>query len=73
MSTKTKEKIAEPKSNWQPRWVVDVGHDCQCGIAMDDHCYVVLCPDLKGNWKPSSHIPTAVAEFLNDLIDDSNC
>lgn len=42
MMTQTEQSIADAKPNWKPKWLVDIGHECQCGITIDDHCYVVL-------------------------------
>lgn len=60
------------KAIWEPQWLVDIGHDCQCGITIDDHCFVVLCQDWDGNWIPSKHIPNAVAKFLGELANNKH-
>jgi len=54
-------------SNWRPQWLVDIGHDCQCGITVDDHCFVVLTADVKGQWHSVKHIPHAVAQRIGQL------
>jgi hypothetical protein len=72
MVTKTEQHITEAKSNWQPRWLVDIGHGCQCGITIDDHCYVTLSKNWDDKWIPTSHIPIKVAEFLGELVNESN-
>ena len=55
------------KPNWQPMWLVDTGHDCKCGITIDDHCFVVLTADVIGQWHPVKHIPHAVAQRIGQL------
>ena len=67
MVTETEQTIAGTKPNWQPEWLVEDKHGCQCGITVDDHCYVVLCQDWGGNWNPSNHIPPHVAVYLGRL------
>jgi hypothetical protein len=62
----------EVRHNWQPQWLVDIGHGCQCGIMVDDHCYIVLCQDWEGNWTPSKHIPINVAKFLGKIANEDN-
>ena len=52
---------------WHPQWIVDVGHNCQVGIATDDGCFVVLYPNEVGQWRPATHIPVAVAQLLGQL------
>jgi hypothetical protein len=48
-------------AEWRPRWVVEVGHNCRVGIAIDDGCFVVLYPKPGYNWKPGTHVPRQVA------------
>lgn len=36
-----KEQSSQALASWHPQWLVDTGYDCQCGITIDDHCYVV--------------------------------
>ncbi len=60
--------LSDTKPNWQPEWLIEDKHGCQCGIMMDDRCYVVLCQDWNGNWIPPSHIPINVAKFLGELV-----
>ena len=60
-----------PDVCWKPEWLVDVGHDCQVGIAIDDGCYIVLCPNDVGQWLPTKHIPIAAAKFLGGLASNS--
>ncbi len=57
------------RSNWRPDWLVDIGHDCQCGITFDDHCYVALSQGWDDKWKPTKHIPPIVAKFLCELAN----
>ena len=72
MVTEAEKTITDVKPNWQPQWLVKDKHGCECGITIDDHCYVVLCRDWEGNWKPSKHIPITVAEFLGKLVNEHN-
>ena len=62
-----------PASDWQPRWEVDVGSGCKVGVAIDDHCFVVLVPGFEmkdgeieytGQWKPTPWIPRAAARLI---------
>lgn len=61
------EEVTVVKANWQPTWMVDTGHDCPVGIAMDDKCYVCLVPDGEG-WKPTTHIPMQAAQLIGKLV-----
>lgn len=54
-------------SPWQPRWQVNVGHDCYIGITVDDGCFVVLYPTESGQWRPGAWIPPAAAKLLGTL------
>lgn len=65
-------------SNWQPKWEVDVGHDCKVGVTIDDHCFVVLVPGFEmkggeieytGEWKPTPWIPMAAARLVAEKSD----
>jgi len=56
------------KSNWQPQHIVDIGHGCDMGIAIDDHCFVVLYPTETGQWRPGKHIPKQVARQIGKLV-----
>ena len=58
----------EPGPSWVPEWQVDVGHDCVLGIALDDHCFVVLYPQEDGSWRPGTHIPQQVAQFMAGIV-----
>lgn len=51
------------KSNWQPAWRVDVGHGCEVGLVVDDHCFVALL-ERDGGWKPTPWVPKAVSEEM---------
>ena len=55
-------------SNWQPQYIVDVGHGCELGIAIDDHCFVVLSPTETGQWRTVKHIPKQVAWQIGELV-----
>lgn len=70
MVTQREQTIADAKTNWQPKWLVDIGNGCQCGVTIDDHCYVVLSQDWDGNWQSSKHIPLIVAKFLGKLATE---
>ena len=56
-------------SSWVPRWIVDVGRDCEMGIAIDDHCFVVLAQAGSGHWMLSRWIPWQVARKLGELAE----
>lgn len=57
-----------PSTNeWVPRWLVEFGKDDKVGIAIDDHCVVVLIKNAVGQWRPSSWIPREVAERLPEF------
>ena len=59
-------------AGWQPEWIVDIGHGCEVGITIDDGCFVVLCKDWWGNWRPSPHIPHQVVHFLDELAKNKH-
>jgi len=63
--------VCEKPVMWQPKELVDVGHGCQCGITIDDGCYMVLIQNWDGLWKPTSWIPKEVAQRLGELA--SHC
>lgn len=54
-------------SLWRPQWTVNVGHGCELGIVVDDHCFVVLCENTAGQWRPATHIPKAAALLIGEL------
>ena len=58
-----------PETNWQPRWIVDIGHGCKKGITTDDGCFLVLVPNPNGNgqWYIGEWIPVAVAKQLGEF------
>ena len=67
-------------SPWQPKWKVDVGHGCEVGVTIDDHCLMALIPTHKmtngeieftGEWKPTPWIPKAVAEFMATKVAEA--
>lgn len=59
--------------SWQPQWLVDIGQDCQCGIKIDDHCFVVLTQNyLSGSWAPTEWIPPQVAKRLGELAQSES-
>lgn len=62
---------SDPSATWLPRWIVDCGRDCEVGIAVDDHCFVVLAKTFDGQWHPTKHIPRQAAEKLGELADHS--
>lgn len=64
--------ISDPKLNWQPQWLVDIGHGCQCGITIDDHCFVVLVQNCVGGWIPTEWIPPKVAYRLGELAQSES-
>jgi len=64
-------------TDWQPKWEVDVGHNCKVGITTDDHCFVVLVPafemkggevEYTGEWKPTPWIPMAAARLIGERV-----
>ena len=54
-------------SLWQPRWRVDVGHDCEVGVTVDDGCFVVLVQNESSEWHPTAHIPVAAARLIGTV------
>lgn len=61
------EGIGSCKSNWHPKWMVDIGGGDKIGVAIDDGCFVVLYPHGPNQWRPGTHIPKQVAERLSQL------
>lgn len=59
-------------AGYDPEWKVDVGSDCELGIAIDDGCFLVLYPNETGQWLPGKHIPPEVAKKLGSLVDNLN-
>ena len=59
--------ISNSSGTWKPRWFVDIGGQCQIGIDIDDHCFVVLTKNVVGSWTPSQWIPPIVAVRLGEL------
>lgn len=57
------------RDTWHPQWTVDVGQGCEVGITIDDGCFVVLCANEVGQWRPATHIPAAAARLLGALAD----
>jgi hypothetical protein len=53
--------------DWQPDWIVNLGHGDTVGITIDNGCFVVLYPH-DGNWRPGTHIPRAAAERIALLL-----
>lgn len=53
---------------WEPRWIVDIGQGSECGLTIDDGCFVVLYRH-QGNWRPGNHIPKQVAAKIAELAD----
>ena len=64
--------ISDEKCTWQPRWLVDIGNQCQVGIDIDDHCFVVLTKNVVGSWTPSEWIPPEVAIRLGELAQSES-
>lgn len=54
--------------HWEPEWIVDMGDGSTLGVAIDDHCYVVLYPQEGGGWHPGTHMPEIVARFLCSIV-----
>jgi hypothetical protein len=59
--------ISGEGGTWQPKWFMDIGNQCQVGIDIDDHCFVVLTKNIVGSWTPSEWIPPKVAIRLGEL------
>jgi len=58
---------SSPGPGLLPRWLVDIGHGDQLGLATDDGCFVVLYP--KGDsWRTGKWIPKQVAEKISELL-----
>ena len=55
--------------SWIPRWIVEVGRDCEMGITTDDHCFLVLSKDEYGQFWPAKWIPWQVARKLGELSE----
>lgn len=64
--------VLRKPSTWQPKELVDVGNDCQCGITIDDGCFVVLGKNWQGSWRPITHFPSSVARRLGELAARDN-
>ena len=60
----TSESAGPQSVNWQPEWVVDVGHGCEVGLTTDDGCFLVLYPQPDGSWRSGTHIPRQAAERI---------
>ena len=56
------------KSNWQPKYIVDVGCGCEVGLSTDDGCFIVLYPNDVGQWELGTHIPMQVAQLIAKLL-----
>jgi hypothetical protein len=73
LMTKTKKRtksIDYPSpfvEEWEPSWLVDMGHNMRVGIALDNECYVVLTQTAAGPWRPMTHIPVEAAKMLGRL------
>ena len=64
--------ISGEQGTWQPKWLVDIGNQCQAGIDIDDHCFVVLTRNIVGSWTPSEWIPPKVAIRLGELAQSES-
>lgn len=54
----------------QPPHLIDQqGQDARFGVAIDDHCYVVLMLDPEGCWRPAQWLPPYVAKRLGEIAD----
>jgi hypothetical protein len=61
----------QPKTTaWTPKWIVDCGKDCEVGLTVDDHCFLVLIKGDSGEWQPCKHIPREAAKKMWELADD---
>ena len=58
------------ESEWKPKRIVTTCGGSEVGITIDDHCFVVLSTDGKGQWNPSNHIPSVAAKLIGQLNDN---
>lgn len=54
---------------WEPKWIIDVGHECMVGLTIDDGCFVALLQNETGQWCPTTHIPKNVAIKISEIVE----
>ena len=65
-------EVAQPTNpsaaTLRPRWRVECGAECEVGITVDDHCFIVLLK-REHEWMPTPYIPREAAEWMASHLD----
>ena len=59
------------QTEWHPQWIINIGHNNDLGLTIDDGCLVVLYP-CEAGWKPGTHIPKAAIDKIVELHKSFN-
>lgn len=66
--TLSTEELKTRDARLNPRQRIECGEYCEVGIAIDDHCFVVLLHSEQG-WMPTPWIPKEAAEWMASNMD----